>query len=264
MKLKQSLSRKIPKKLISLVPSSFDVVGSIAIFNDFPKELVKHQKLIANNLIKLNPSIKSVYKKSSKYSGRLRLPKLTFISGLRNKETVHVESGIRLKLNVEKCYFSPRSSNERLRINKLVKKSESVLVLFSGVGPFTCLVAKKAKEVYAVELNKIAHDYAFENLKLNKLKNVVLVKGDVKKVLPKLTKKFNRIIMPLPKTADKYLFLAKKSLKPKGTVHLYMFASENDFSKIKSNYKKKFKSVKLVKAGKFSPSIYRVCLDLNN
>lgn len=264
MGLKNLLKSKLTMKEMVLVPSSFDVVGNIAIFNEMPKQLAKKEKIIASALLKLNPAIKTVTKKVSPYSGKLRLPKLKVIEGEKTKETIHKENNIRLLLDVEKCYFSPRLSNERLRILKKVKKGEEVLVLFAGTGPYTCAIAKntRAKLVYAIELNKTAHEYALENLKLNRLSNVVLIRGDVKKVLPKIEKKFDRIIMPLPKDAERYLGLAVKKLKPKGEIHLYSFAREADFKKLKDKYKKKFKKVDIVKCGVYSPYVYRVCLDL--
>ena len=259
-------SKIITKKESQLVPNSFDVVGDIAIFNDFPKELVKKEKKIAGKIIETHNNIYVVAKKSKKYSGRLRTPKITILAGDKRKETMHIESGCRLNLNIETCYFSSRSGSERLRIAKKVKKNESVLVLFSGVAPFPCVIAKrsKPKEIYAIELSKTAHKYAEENIQLNKLDNVVLFQGDVKKVLPTIQKKFDRVVMPLPKNAEEFLELAKKKLKPKGTIHLYSFANEDDFKDIKKEYKKQFKHVKITKAGHYSPGVFRICLDLKN
>jgi tRNA (guanine37-N1)-methyltransferase len=257
-------SNIINKKEWSFVPSSFDIVGDIAIFNDFPKELKKKEKKIAQKLIESNKNINVVVKKSKKYSGRLRTPKLTLLAGEKRKTTTHTESGCRLSLNVEKCYFSIRSNRERLRIAKKVKKNEMVLVMFSGITPFPCIISKhsKAKEIHAVELNRTANKFAKENIQKNKLTNVLLYQGDVKRVVPTIKKKFDRIILPLPKSAENYLGLALKKLKPNGTIHLYLFSNEKEFTNIKKEYKKKFKSVKLTKAGHFGPGKYRICLDL--
>src|SRR3989344_1286720 len=182
-------SLKLPKNLINLVPTSFDQIGEIAIFNEFPKELKKYEKIIGNKLIKLNKKIRIIAVK-------------------KTKETIHKENNLKFKLDIEKAYFSPRTGSERLRIASKIKPDESVLVMFSGIGPFSILAAKKAKEVYAIELNPIAHKYALENIKLNKIDNLKSFKGDVKTILPKLKKKFNRIIMPLPTDSESYLSLA--------------------------------------------------------
>ena len=176
MKLKEALKGKLTEKQLSLVPSSFDVVGDIMIFADFPKGLVKKEKLIGNEILKLFKNIKVVCKKTKKYSGRYRLPKLKIIAGEKRKETVYRENNIQLKLNVEKVYFSARLSEERKRIFLQVKNEESVLVMFSGCGIYPITIAKnsKAKEIYGIEMNPIAHKYALENLKLNKIKLTIV------------------------------------------------------------------------------------------
>lgn len=263
-KFKEFLSNKLNKKELSLVPSSFDIVGDIAIFNKFPKKLKKKEKIIGNALMQLNKNIKVVAVKAKAYSGKLRLPKLKIIAGENRKETIHKENGIRLKLDVEKCYFSSRLGTERLRIAKLIKRNEKILTLFSGVAPYPCVISKnsKAKEIYGIELNKIAHKYALENIKLNKLKNIKLFQSDVKKILPKIKEKFDRIIIPLPKDSPAYLKLALRKLKSNGVIHLYLFSKESDFNKLINRYKKRFKSVKLTRCGAYSPRVYRTCLDL--
>ncbi len=268
MKLKEALKGKLTEKQLSLVPSSFDVVGDIMIFADFPKGLVKKEKLIGNEILKLFKNIKVVCKKTKKYSGRYRLPKLKIIAGEKRKETVYRENNIQLKLNVENVYFSPRLSNERKRINNLIKKNESVLVMFSGCAVYPINIAKntKAKEIYGIEINPVAHEYAEENARLNKTKNIRLFLGNVQKVIPNLDKKFDRILMPLPKGAEKFLDLALKVIKKQGTIHLYTFLEEENINKkyIEDHLKKYIKTFKIldfVKCGAFGPRIFRVCVD---
>jgi tRNA (guanine37-N1)-methyltransferase len=264
MKLKEALRNQLTKKEISLVPTSFDVIGTIAIFNDFPKQLRRKEKCIAHAVMLSNPHIKTVAKKSGRFAGTFRTQKITIIGGENTKETIHKENNCFIKVDVEKCYFSPRLSTERIRVAKKVKKNKSVLVLFSGVSPYPCVIAKNAqpKEIYAIELNRKAHEYAKNNITLNKLDNIFLYRGDVKKILPKIKKRFDRIIMPLPKNAEKFLTLANNKLKPKGTIHLYSFAHEKDFHSVKRYFKKQYSSVKLTPCGHYSPGVYRICLDL--
>ena len=270
MRLKDYLKNKLTKKEYEIFPTSFDIIGDIAIFVDLPKELTKKEKLIGNSLMLLNKNIKVVCKKIGKYSGKYRTPKLKIIAGEKRKETTYLENGIRLMLDVEKVYFSPRLGNERKRVADLVKSNENVLVMFSGCGPYTIQIAKKAKSVAAVEVNPIAHKYALKNLILNKIKNATILKGDVKKIIPKLKEKFDRIVMPLPKTAKEFLkqaFLVSK----KGTiVHFYTFAREDEFDKVKNDLvnesKKLGKNIKIleiVKAGEYAPRVQRICVDFS-
>lgn len=266
MKLREKLKGILKKEEESVVPRAFDVVGSIAIFNEFPKELKKKEKIIAETLMHLHPNIKTVAKKTGKYAGRYRVPKIAIIAGEKTKETIHKENGVLLKLNVETCYFSVRTSAERLRVAKQVEKGEKVLVMFSGVAPFPCVIARNSGPslVYGVEMNKQAHKYTLENIKMNKLRNVLCLQGDVRKRLPLLKEKFDKIIMPLPKNAEKYLALAVTKLKPKGKIYLYLFVEEKKFSAIKKTYQRRFKKVALVECGKYSPGVSRVCLELRS
>ena len=269
-KLKDLLRNKLTKKELILLPSSFDFVGGILIFSDFPRELTKKERIIGKEILKNFKQIKSVFKKTKKYSGKFRTPKLKLIAGEKTKETIYKENNVRLKLNVEKVYFSPRLSEERKRIFSQVKNNESILVMFSGCGVYPIVIAKntKAKEIYGIEINPTAHKYALENLKLNKINNAELIKGDVKKVLPKINKKFDRIIMPLPKGAEHFLNLALSKINRDGIINFYDFAEENNYGNIinlinnkSKKQKKKYKILKITKCGQFSPRVYRICVD---
>ena len=243
---------------------SFDITGSIAIFNKLQR---KEEKKVSNKILKLSKNIKTVLLKTNKISGKYRLPKYKFLAGIKTKETLHKESSCLFKLDVEKCYFTPRLSHERLRISKLVKNNELILVMFSGIAPFPIVISKhsKAKEIYAIELNPIANKYAYENLMLNKINNIKLFQNNVKSVLPKLKIKFDRIIMPAPKNAENYLNLLKNKLKKNTVIHFYDFCNERDFpdksiNKIKKHFKK-IKILNVVKCGNISPYNYRICVD---
>ena len=269
--LKFYLKNKLSRKELALVPSSFDVVGNIMIFSDFPKELFKKEKIIGQTILQNYHHIKTILKKTKKYSGKYRTAKLKVITGEDRKETIHKENDVLMKLDVEKVYFSPRMSSERKRIADLINPNESVLVMFSGSGVYPLVIAKnsKAKDVYGVEINPTAHKYALENIKKNKLENKIrLFLGDVKKVMPKLNKKFNRILMPLPKGGEGFLYLTLKYIKNKGTIHFYDFLHEDEFYKAEEKIKnaceksrKKYKILGIVRCGQYSPGFYRICAD---
>lgn len=264
--LKELLEGKLTKMQVSLVPRSFDVVGDILIFSDFPDELKKKEKIIGQTILKSMKNVQVVCKKTKLHSGVFRTKKVRILAGAKRKTTVHKENNVKVSLNVETCYFSPRLSNERLRIANLVRKGESVFVMFSGVAIYPLVISKntQAKEVYGVEINPSAHKFAEENVKINKANNVKLFLGDVKKVVPKLKKKFDRIIMPLPKSAEEFLDIALKSAKKGAVIHFYDFLFEQDLNQVIDKIKKhckKCKIIKIVKCGQYSPRKYRICVD---
>ena len=271
--LKYYLKNKLSKRELELVPTSFDVVGDILIFSEFPKELTKKEKIIGQTILENYHHIKTILKKTKKYSGKFRTPKLKVIAGENKKETIHKENNVFIKLNVEKVYFSQRMSSERKRITELVKPNESILVMFSGSGIYPLVIAKntKCKEVYGIEINPTAHKYALENIKKNKMENKVkLFLGDVRKIMPNINKKFERILMPLPKGGEDFLVLALKYTKNKGIIHFYDFMHEDEFYKAEEKVKyackksgKKYKILGTVKCGQYSPGFYRVCIDFS-
>ena len=136
--------------------------------------------------------------------------------------------------------------------------------MFSGIAPFCLVIAKhaKPKEVWGIEINKLAHKYAMENVKLNQLDNVQLVHGDVSKIVPPMKKKFDRVIMPLPRDADSFLDLALDVVKKNGIIHLYQFAGVKQIPEVKKMYRKQFSKVSAHICSQYAPHVYKICLDL--
>ncbi len=250
---------------------AFDIIGDIAIV-EIPKNTKEKEKAIAARIVSQQKNIRAVYKRIGGHEGKLRLQKLKHIFGEKRTVTVHKENGVSLKLDIAKAYFSPRQATERKRVFLQIKKPETVLVMFSGVGPFTVSIAKNtpATSVYGVELNRIAHKYALKNAKLNKVEaKVTSLYGDVHKIVPKLNKKFDRIIMPLPKGAESFLDVAFAAAKKGAIIHFYDFEKEDDITE-KSVAKvaaasvgvnKKIRILSVVKCGQLAPRAYRVCVD---
>ncbi|MEK6939476.1 MAG: class I SAM-dependent methyltransferase family protein [Nanoarchaeota archaeon] len=265
------LKGKLTAQELELLPRTQEVVGEILIL-EIPEELKYKEKIIAEAHLKVNQHLSTVVKKSDIHSGQFRTRKVTILAGKKSKETIHHENGIELKLHLERTYFSARSGSERLRIAKLVKPGEEVLIMFSGAAPYPLVIAKnsEARHVYGIELNPEAHAYALENVLLNNLQDrVTIMHGDVKHKIPSLKKKFERIVMPLPKTGEQFLDLALLKAKKSSVIHLYSFLDEAEIDpyakKVKEICKKLGYSVKIlrkVKCGQFSPGVFRVCLDL--
>lgn len=268
--LKEALSGKLSRKELALCTRAYDTIGDIAVI-EIPKELEKKEKLIAETILHMHRNIKTVCKKAGAHTGRYRTQKLRVIGGLKKKETLHKENKAIMRLNIEKVYFSPRLGTERKRIAGLVRKGEKVLVMFSGCAPYPLVISKnsKAKAIWGVEINPTAHRYAEENINLNKAGNIHLYCGDVKRIVPKLKERFDRIVMPLPRGAWDYLYLALTKIKRGGVIHLYNLLKEDEINtinekavKICTAHKKKCKIIRVVKCGQYAPRAYRICADI--
>ncbi|MCX6742075.1 MAG: methyltransferase domain-containing protein [Candidatus Pacearchaeota archaeon] len=226
--------KNFTEKELKILPRSFDIIGEIIIIQ-IPHELEKKEKIIAESLLKQHNNIKTIYAKG-KFYGRLRKPKLRWIVGKKISETVYKEAGCFFKMDVKTCFFSPRLSTDRLEIAKMSKKGENVLVMFSGVAPYGIVIAKNShvRRVVCVEISKEASEYARENVRLNRLINVEIIQGDVKRICPFLKKKkdfFDRIIMGRPQLKDTFLKETFMIVKKGTIVHFQDFINEQDMKK---------------------------------
>lgn len=274
MDLKASLKGRLKEQELAMVSSSFDIVGDIAIL-EIPKELEKKETMIAETLLKLNKNIKTVCKKAGDRYGKYRLRKYKKILG-DGFGTIHKESGCQFKLDIRKAYFSVRESTERLRIASQIKPKERVLILFSGIGPFGIIIAKNHPEceVDMAEINPKACEYAEENIRINKVGDRVNnYCGDIQKTHKSLGK-YDKIIMPLPEKAYKFLDIAIQHCERKGIIYLYAIEGRNwsedrfpSTGKHKSEIEKTLKSKKLKIIQKrqvlpYAPGVWKVCFEV--
>jgi len=270
--IEELLSAKLGDKTLFL-KKSFDVIGDIAIIEG-SEELKRYEKDIAEAIMKINGHIKSVYIKSDVHQGEYRIQPIKYVLGEERTETVHHENGYRIFLDVEKTYFSPRLSGERRRIAEMISLGEDILVLFSGVGPYGLAAAKlsDAKSIVCVELNENAHEHALINIEKNHIKNMSCVCADAREECKKLAlsgRKFNRIIMPLPRLAHTFLKDAITVAKEGAIIHLYQFSPEEEIEvNIHSIVKEaigglcEYEIKHIEKAGQYAPGKYRVCADI--
>ena len=204
------------------VSSGVDVVGDIAIvrLGDFsPSE----KKKVAGALLEELRNVRVVVEQRGGIEGEYRLRPLLHLGGEKRTATVHRENGCLFRVDVAKCYFSPRLSTERLRVASAVKPEERVLNMFAGVGPFSIPIAKlKGARLLSCELNEYAARLHVENNRLNKVEGLVEVVNADATDLPEITKqKFDRVLMPLPSRADRFLPTALALVKKRGVVHYY-------------------------------------------
>ncbi|MDD1769178.1 MAG: class I SAM-dependent methyltransferase family protein, partial [Methanomassiliicoccales archaeon] len=205
----------IPDQLVKILPTSFDVVGDIAIIR-LSDELISYKTVIGEALASTFPRLRSIALDRG-VKGEMRVRDLEVIWGDDSIETVHIEYGLRLKVDLRKAYFNPRLASERHRVASLVRKGEIVIDMFAGVGPFSMMIAKYAEPetVYAIDLNMDAVEYMKDNLMLNRVRRVIPIWGDAREVLPTLPRP-DRIIMNLPHSAMEFLPDALQRLRSGG------------------------------------------------
>lgn len=268
--LKKILRDHLAPEELAILVQSYDVVGDIAIIV-IPEALLDKKGLIAGAILSLHRRIKVVARRAGIYDGEFRTLPLEIIGGEDRKETIHRENGVRLLVNPEAVYFSVRSGNERQRIASLVQPGERVLVLFSGIGPYPLVIGRIQPQcrVVGIEKSPIAHSYAIRNLGYNrKITNVQLYEGDVRAVVPRLNMTFDRIIMPLPKSAEAFLDLTLLALQRHGRLHFYDMQEKGGFDrsieKVANSCRqggRPLVSATVTVCGHCTPRLYRICVD---
>lgn len=248
---------------------AFDVIGSkeksVAIIGtNYPKK----EKRIAEEIMRRHKSVRSVLKKLAERKGKFRLYPCKLILGDKNTEVIHKEYGYFLKLDPQKVYFSPREGEERQRIAGMVKKGESVLVMFCGAGPYIVAIAKrkKAERIVGIDINPEAVKYAKENFRLNRINNAEVFLGDVRRFRDG---KFDRIVMPLAEGAIDFLNVAFAHTKKNSIIHLYGLSSSPDLKdfeetikQITKDFNLKFRILKKEKVLPYAPRVLKVRFDL--
>ncbi len=217
---------KIPKEKIEKIKTSFDIIGDVVIL-EIPEELYDYRFDIGNAALNFTKR-KSVFMKKSEIKGVMRVRDMEHLAGECVSETIHKEFGSKIKLDIKKVYFSPRLATERKRITEQVIDGETILDMFTGVGPFVVNICRnKDVFVYAVDINPNAIYYLKENIKLNHIEGLVEpILGDAKNILKNKNLLFDRILMNLPGLSYEFLDLAIKLVKPGGVINYYEFSKD--------------------------------------
>jgi len=179
---KSTLAESPISQMLSDAAESYDLIGDIAEIR-VPVNLDFKKQCVAQAIMQTQKCVKAVFRQVGGVSGEFRLRRLEWILGEKRTETVHKESGCLFRVDLEKCYFSPRLSFERMRIAKLTQPNEVAVNMFAGVGCFSVLIAKfgGARKVFSVDLNPVAVDFMRENVRLNRFSDrVVPILGDAK------------------------------------------------------------------------------------
>jgi tRNA (guanine37-N1)-methyltransferase len=249
---------------------AYDVIGnkekSVAILG----YNTKASKKTAKEIMKRHKAVKSVLKKISDREGDFRLYQTKLLLGDKNTEVIHKEHNYFIKVDPQRVYFSPRESTERQRIAEIVKPAERILIMFSGSGPYSIAIAKKHPEnqIVNIDINLDAVSYAEKNIRMNRVRNVKNICGDVRKL--RNIGKFDRIIMPLVETAKEFLDDAVLHSKKGTIIHLYgltknrktMEDLEEEVHEISDTYNFRYKIVGKQDVLPYAPRVRKVRLDI--
>ncbi len=258
----------VPEGLRASLPTSFDVIGDIAVLK-IPDELLQNRKEIAEAILAWNTKVKVVAQDRG-VGGELRVRKLEILAGENRTTTVHLEHGLRYRVDVARAYFSPRLATERLRIAKLVQSGEVVADPFAGVGPYAILIAKRREPsgVHASDANPAAVELLRQNVAANRAESVEVREGDAREILGRIAP-VDRVILDLPHTAMEFLPDAVRGLSPRGTVHAYAILDDaeqedrgREIRRAVEQEGRRIESIRLHTVRGYAPTQHHVAFDI--
>lgn len=220
--LTKTLQNFLSPEELELVPRAYDLIGDIAVI-ELPDELSSHRELIGQSFHEVHKNFSTVLAKRGAVSGTTRIREYQCIAGVDKTDTIHIEYGCRLAVDLSKAYFSPRLLEEHNRIAQLVEDNEFVVDMFCGVGPFAIHIARqKNAHIVAIDINPDAIGLLNESIRLNKLLGTIEpIVGNTKDYSKNHVA--DRVIMNHPSGAFDFVSDACRILKPLGVIHYYDF-----------------------------------------
>ena len=206
--------------------------------------------------------------KLGRIRGLKREPEVDVLVG-EGTETIHKENHCLFNLDVSQIMWSKGNTTERKRIAGLVKEGEIVVDLFAGIGYFSIPIAVHSSvgKIYSIEINPTAYGYLCQNIKLNKVSDIILpFPGDCRDLAPKGVA--DRVLMGYIGNTHHYLNVALHALKDEGGVIHYHESVPDKFKftrpveRIKEAAHGREVEIlenKIIK--KYSPGVYHVVVD---
>lgn len=170
-----------------------------------------------------------------------------FPSCFRFVRTTHIEFGVRMIIDLDACFFSPRLAGERQRLCQAVQPGEKILVAFAGCGPevLQLLAHTEASQIAVVELNGAAVKCLQRSLQMIRGEEgpegracLEVLEGDIRQVASHFPRgHFQRILAPRPKNPGdgdleqgdggvEFLQALVPLLADGGVCHWYDFAAD--------------------------------------
>ncbi len=212
--------------LIPLLPSRWEAIGDVLLIK-LDGSLMRYKEEIGKAYAEVL-GMKTVLLQG-RISGRKREPKTEIVYG-NDTETVHLENGIKYKMDVAMIMFSSGNIDERIRTADIDVHGETIVDMFAGIGYFSLPFAVHggASEIHSLEINPTAHHYLQENVKINEVEDIVHPwLGDNQDF--SLEQEADRVMMGYLHDTHKYLPKAVDFLGSKGIIHYHSLCEDTEY-----------------------------------
>ncbi|AEH24369.1 tRNA(Phe) (4-demethylwyosine(37)-C(7)) aminocarboxypropyltransferase Taw2 [Pyrococcus yayanosii] len=169
-RIREILSRELPPELLEKLPKHWVRIGDVLLLPLRP-ELEPYKRRIAEVYAQVL-GVKTVLRKGH-IRGETRKPDFELLYG-NDTITVHIENGVKYKLDVARIMFSPANVKERVRMAEVAKPGELVVDMFAGIGHLSLPMAvHKRARVIVIEKDPYTFRFLVENIWLNGVQDLV-------------------------------------------------------------------------------------------
>ncbi|OEU59418.1 MAG: hypothetical protein BA870_03220 [Desulfuromonadales bacterium C00003094] len=259
---------QLPPDEARLLPRGWQILGSMILVS-IPNVLEDHAEGIGDALLEMYPRCRTVLWNKG-VSGAFREPHCEVIAGVHETETVHKENGCYFKLDVAKIMFSQGNLRERMQMGNICD-GEVVLDMFAGIGYFSIQIAVHShpEKVISIELNPTSHHYLQENIKINKVDDIVLpIHGDCTVKSQKDTA--DRVIMGYLDSSQEQLIAGMLAARKGGILHYHeatptVLTYQRPIERIRGAARIAGRSVEILECRtikKYAPGVVHVVVDV--
>ncbi len=211
----EGVRRRLPRRVLRL--------GDVAVVRLYDGEAWRFRRVVGEAVLEAVPGVRCVVAWRG-ISGRFREPVGEVVAGEGDAETVHVELGVRYRLDPTRVMFAKGNVREKRRlVSRGLFDGASVFDMFAGIGYLSLPVAvhREPEVVYCAELNPVAYRYLVENVGLNDVGDVVVpFLGDCREVA-RLVPEVDVVIMGYLKGTLEFLDVALSKVRVGGRVMVH-------------------------------------------
>ncbi|AFK22285.1 class I SAM-dependent methyltransferase family protein [Pyrococcus sp. ST04] len=265
-RIKEILSKELPPELVDLLPKRWVKIGDVLLL-PLRKELEPYKYKIAEVYAQVIGA-KAVLRKGH-IKGETRKPDYEILYG-SDTITVHIENGIKYKLDVAKIMFSPANVKERVRMAKVAKPHELVVDMFAGIGHLSLPIAVYGKaKVIAIEKDPYTFKFLVENIQLNKVEDRMMAYNMDNRDFPG-ENIADRILMGYVVRTHEFIPKALSIAKDEAIIHYHNTVPEKlmpkepfeTFLKIAKEHGYEAEKLNELKIKRYAPGVWHVVVDV--
>ena len=265
-RIREILSKELPSGLVNLLPKHWVQVGDVLILPLRP-ELEPYKHRIAEVYAEVL-GVKTVLRKGHIH-GETRKPDYEVLYG-NDTVTVHVENGVKYKLDVAKIMFSPANVKERVRMASMAKPGELVVDMFAGIGHLSLPMAvHKGARVIAIEKDPYTFRFLVESIWLNNVQDLMTPYNIDNRDFP-AENIADRVLMGYVVKTAEFIPKALSIAKDEAIVHYHNTVPERlmpeepfaTFRRIAREHGYEAEKLKELVIKRYSPGVWHVVVDV--